>query len=392
MRITQLEARDFRNFSNLKVSLRPRLNFFLGDNGQGKTNLLEAVYLLCRGVSFRPSESTSFLTRREGLNSDRARLSSAFLKNHLDFLVEMSLEKSGKVAFVNGKRANSATLMAHFPTVLFSPESLAAIKEGPDQRRQLIDEILISHDPRQGRLLREYSKALRSRNRLLRNLVEDGNYWQTPRGGTRRETEDSLSSLNRIYFLLSTHLATARIKALKDIAPYFTEAMRSILDEAPSSSTEDISVDYLISGESAMEWSETQVYDALLKRHAELRSQEMNSGSSLVGPHKHDIKLLFAGNDSRFYCSQGQQRALILALKIAQIVYHHGVHQTFPVLLLDDVLSELDVKKRGNLMKFLEGISAQILITSTDLTWSEKFGVGENAIFSVSNGSVVAQE
>lgn len=379
MRITQLAARDFRNFSKLQVSLRPRLNFFLGDNGQGKTNLLEAVYLLCRGVSFRPSESTSFLTLRDGTTVDRARISSKFLKNSMDFNVEMSLEKSGKVASVNGKRVNSATLMAHFPTVLFSPESLAAIKEGPDQRRQLIDEILISHDPRQGRLLREYSKALRSRNRLLRNLVDGV--------GPRIATEDSLSSLNRIYFLLSTHLTTARIKALKDIAPFFTEAMRSILDEP----TEDISVDYLISGDSALAWSESQVYDALLKRHGELRLQEMNSGSSLVGPHKHDIKLLFAGNDSRFYCSQGQQRALILALKIAQIVYHHGVHQTFPVLLLDDVLSELDVKKRGNLMKFLEGISAQILITSTDLTWSEKFGVGENAIFSVSNGTVLVQ-
>ena len=379
MRITQLAARDFRNFSKLQVSLRPRLNFFLGDNGQGKTNLLEAVYLLCRGVSFRPSESTSFLTLRDGTTVDRARISSKFLKNSMDFNVEMSLEKSGKVASVNGKRVNSATLMAHFPTVLFSPESLAAIKEGPDQRRQLIDEILISHDPRQGRLLREYSKALRSRNRLLRNLVDGV--------GPRIATEDSLSSLNRIYFLLSTHLTTARIKALKDIAPFFTEAMRSIFDEP----TEDISVDYLISGDSALAWSESQVYDALLKRHGELRLQEMNSGSSLVGPHKHDIKLLFAGNDSRFYCSQGQQRALILALKIAQIVYHHGVHQTFPVLLLDDVLSELDVKKRGNLMKFLEGISAQILITSTDLTWSEKFGVGENAIFSVSNGTVLVQ-
>lgn len=378
MRITSLSARDFRNFSKLQLTLRPRLNFFLGDNGQGKTNLLEAVFLLCRGISFRPAESTSFLARSPS-PVERARLSGAFLRSSLDFLVEMSLEAGKKSAFINGKRVNSATLMANFPTVLFSPESLAAIKEGPDQRRQLIDEILISHNPRQGRLLREYSKALRSRNRLLRNLA-DGSIPQKP-------TEDALASLNRIYFLLSTHLSTARIQALKDIAPYFTEAMRSILDE-PS---EDISVDYLISGESSLKWTESQVYDALLKRHSELAIQEMRSGSSLVGPHKHDIKLLFAGNDSRFYCSQGQQRALILALKIAQIVYHHGVHQTFPVLLLDDVLSELDAKKRTNLMRFLEGISAQILVTSTDLTWSEKFGAGQNAIFNVSAGTVTAE-
>ena len=378
MRITSLAVRDFRNFPRLQVDFRPRLNFFLGDNGQGKTNLLEAVYLLCRGVSFRPSESTSFLRQISGdPASERARISGTFLKSSLDYFVEMELEPGKKTAYINGKRANSAALMAHFPTVLFSPESLTAIKEGPDQRRQLIDEILISHEPRQGRLLREYSRALKARNKLLRNLAEGF--------GPRIENERSLASLNRIYFLLSTHLTTARMKALKDIAPYFKEAMRSILDEP----TEDISVDYLISSQSALDWSESQVYDALLKRHSELGFQEMNSGSSLVGPHKHDIKLLLAGNDSRFYCSQGQQRALILALKIAQIVYHHGVHQTYPVLLLDDVLSELDTKKRVNLMKFLEGISAQILITSTDLTWSEQFGVGHNSIFSVSRGQVV---
>ena len=392
MRIQSLSARDFRNFSQLRVDLKPRLNFLLGENGQGKTNLLEAVFLLCRGTSFRPAESTSFLTA--GGSGRPARLSAQFLKRDLDYSVDMSLDVGKKSATINGKRVNAATLMANFPLVLFSPESLAAIKEGPDQRRQLIDEILISHDPKQGRLLREYSKALRSRNRILRNLVDNV--------GPRYETEQSLYSLNKIYFLLSTHLTTARIKALKDIQPYFREAMLSILEDKTAGGDVDIAVDYVISGQSALEWSESQVYDALLKRHSELASQEMNSGSSLVGPHKHDIKLLFAGNDSRFYCSQGQQRALILALKIGQIVYHHGVHQTYPVLLLDDVLSELDTKKRANLMKFLEGISAQILITSTDLTWSENFGDGTgvnpdgreglNAIFSVERGQVSRYE
>jgi DNA replication and repair protein RecF len=154
----------------------------------------------------------------------------------------------------------------------------------------------------------------------------------------------------------------------------------------------DISVDYLISGESALNWSDSQVFDALKKRHQSLALQEVAYGGSLVGPHKHDIKFLFNGNDSRFYCSQGQQRALILALKIAQIVYHHQVHKTYPILLLDDVLSELDMKKRMRLMKFLEQVSAQILITSTDLAWSDRLGVetekGHGAIFEVVSGQV----
>jgi len=194
--------------------------------------------------------------------------------------------------------------------------------------------------------------------------------------------------LNKIYLLLSTHLTTARVKTLHALQPELQHAMRSILDENAA----EISVDYVISSASAYNWSESEIFDALHKRHRELASQELTLGSSLVGPHKHDIKLLFSGNDSRFYCSQGQQRALILALKIAQIVYHHRVHQTYPVVLLDDVMSELDAKKRVNLIKFLERISAQILITSTDLTWSDHFGMDRNSVFQVLDGQVFSEQ
>jgi DNA replication and repair protein RecF len=376
MKIQALQLTEFRNFERQKVEFRPRINFFVGDNGQGKTNLIEAVYLLCRGISFRPSDAESLLRNGGG---GRAKISGLFVQKNLEYTVALEIERGKKSALINGKRANSATLMAQFPLVLFSPESLSAIKEGPDQRRQLIDELLISHDPRQARLLREFTRALKARNRLLKNITEGL--------GSRSNHEHALESLNKIYFLLATHLTTARLKAFNDLEPEIQEAMQSILDE----STADISVDYVISGESALHMSESEVFDALRKRHAVLGVQEFASGTSLVGPHKHDIKLLFAGNDSRFYCSQGQQRALILALKIAQIVYHHRVHQTYPVLLLDDVMSELDAKKRVNLMKFLEGISAQILITATDLTWPEQFGLDQNSVFSVTEGRILGQ-
>ncbi|MEK7355397.1 MAG: DNA replication and repair protein RecF [Bdellovibrionota bacterium] len=372
MRLESLRLVDFRNFDRLQVSLRPRLNFFLGENGQGKTNFIEAVHLLSRGISFRPADSQNLI--RTG--ASRGKIDGRFTRGDFTYDVEMLLEAGRKTAWVNGKRANSATLLKTFPSVLFSPESLSAIKEGPDERRQLIDEILISHDPKQGSLLREYSRALKSRNKLLRNLADNE--------GPRPETLASLESLNKLYFIMATHLTAARIKALGDMVSGLSDAMKFISDD----SVGDISVDYVISDESALRWSESQIFDALRKRHQELALSEMNYGGSLVGPHKHDIKFLLGGNDSRFYSSQGQQRALILALKIAQIVYHHQVHQNYPVLLLDDVLSELDSKKRFNLMKFLEGISAQILITSTDLAWSDQFGFDRNSVFNVTQGRV----
>lgn len=372
MRLERLELYEFRNFERASIEFRPRLNFFLGENGQGKTNLLEAVYLLCRNTSFRAADAKNLLRR----STERAKVSGKIESHGLDYFVDVALSQGRKIASINEKRVTSDTLIRHFPVVLFSPESLSAIKEGPDERRQLVDEILVSHDPRQGRLLREFTRALKSRNRLLRNLM-DGI-------GDPRGQQGSLESLNKIYFLLATHLITARLKALRDLHPFISEAMTSILGEADA----EISVDYVISGESALHWSESEVFDALRKRHQDLASQEISAGSSLVGPHKNDIKLLLAGNDSRFYCSQGQQRALILALKIAQIVYHHRVHQTYPVLLLDDVMSELDAKKRVNLMKFLESVSAQIVITATDLTWCDQFGLDRNSVFTVTEGRV----
>lgn len=392
MIVEALSLTDFRNFISQKVQLRPRMNFFVGDNGQGKTNLLEAVYILGRGASFRPTENTSLI--RYGATSpslmlggvdgslfpepelSRARVDGRIRTGNREYDISLMFEGARKQATINGKRAGSADLLRTFPTVLFSPESLAAIKEGPEQRRLLADELIVIENSSRTNLIAEFSKCLRQRNRLLRQISENE--------GNPHDNDATLESLNRIYFILATHLTSARIQALRCIQNDLLDAFRMMNDGRSG----DISVDYLISDASALAWDDQLIFDALQKRHRELALQERHAGTSLIGPHKHDIKFLFCGNDSRFYCSQGQQRALILAFKIAQIVYHSRVHQTYPVLLLDDVLSELDYKKRVNLMTFLEGISAQVLITATDLTWSDQFAADSNSVFTVREGRI----
>ncbi len=396
MFLESLTLTDFRNFGSQKVALRPRLNFFVGDNGQGKTNFIEAVHILGRGGSFRAVEATSLI--RQGASAQQATLGSCggllglervprrgriagrFSKEGLAFDVTVTFDGSRRQATVNGKRAISADLARTFPCVLFSPESLSAIKEGPEQRRLLADELILIESPRQSVVIQEFGRALKQRNRLLRRIA-DGE-------GDRRDDEATLESLNRLYFVIATHLSHTRMQALRRIQNDFSEAFRMISADQSPSVLGDISVDYLISGRSGLAMDEQEVFDAIHKRHSELAPRELIAGTSLVGPHKHDIKFLFDGNDSRFYCSQGQQRALILAFKIAQIVYHSRVHQTYPVLLLDDVLSELDFKKRVNLMKFLEGISAQVLITATDLIWSDQFADEANSVFAVREGRI----
>ena len=239
MKLKVLRLSDFRNFLHLVVPLAPGLNFFVGDNGQGKTNFLEAVHLLSRGSSFRPIEAGSLI--RQG--ASRAKISGRFEDHHLDNSVEMVIENGKKTILLNGKRTNSATLANLFPTVLFSPESLSAIKEGPEIRRKVIDELLVNHSPQQIRLLREYTRALKARNRLLKNISENS--------GMRREQELALESLNKIYLLLATQVTSAKIKAILDIQPYFAQAISTIAEQRPG----DISVDYLISGRSALSFS-----------------------------------------------------------------------------------------------------------------------------------------
>ncbi|MDZ4083978.1 MAG: hypothetical protein U1E10_13630, partial [Bdellovibrionales bacterium] len=171
---------------------------------------------------------------------------------------------------------------------------------------------------------------------------------------------------------------------------FSTEPSVTLINSADNFQAEDLKLRfaYEISGSDALDWTAEQIFNALSQRRNELERREIEYGASLVGPQKHDLRVIFDGNDSRFYCSQGQQRALILAFKIAQINVHHSTLGRYPILLLDDVMSELDADKRSRLMEYLEQTNAQVLITATDLTWSQKFSHERNAVFTVENGSV----
>lgn len=372
MKFLELRLQDFRNYRSLEVALSPGMNFFLGDNGQGKSNLLEAIRLLSTGSPFRPGDQSTLIR----FSQERAFLQGKIERNQLDYEVQLELLKSRKNVILNGKRSTSSQLQSLFPTVLFSPESLQAIKEGADQRRELLDELLISLHPAHAELIADYRKALKSRNRLLKDHLEG----LSP----LNETLALLESLEPRFFSLARDLTTARLQAIREIQAEFQAAYRDV-----SRSTVDISVEYVISGESALQMQPEETHDLMRKRAQELRSAELSSGVSLVGPQKHDVIILCNQKDSRFYCSQGQQRALILSFKMAQIVYHRRAHGMYPVLLLDDVLSELDASKRQALISFLHEIRTQVFLTTTDLTLPESFSLDSSAIIEIAKGELV---
>jgi DNA replication and repair protein RecF len=201
----------------------------------------------------------------------------------------------------------------------------------------------------------------------------------------RQVTLQLLESINPTFLRLATDLTFARISALNGLAKEFNNAMQYI---SKNDSTE-ISVDYVISSENGMSYSSEKVNNALQNRMSELQDAELSTGSSLVGPHKHDIVFLYGQKDSRFYCSQGQQRAIILSFKIAQIVYHRKAHGTYPVLMLDDVLSELDKAKRDALITFLHEINTQIFVTTTDFTLPDSFKLDQMSVITIKDGHIL---
>lgn len=380
MKVSELQLLNFRNFSNLHLSLGEGVNVFVGDNGQGKTNLIEAIYLLTKGQSFRPTKTDSFLKKDNHTNT-QGYAGLRVLASGLESKIKMKLTESRKLYTKNDKRVSSAQLVKDFPVVLFSPESLAAIKSGPEERRILLDDWLVLLDAKQLSLINEFKKILKSRNRVLKDIKATE--------GSASQHKAVLASLNELYYPLAAKLTHKRILALKKLLPAFTEAMNGINSGNNVDKTVDITVDYLMSSENIMGKTESEIYEMMIKRSEQLYAAEQESGQSLVGPHKHDVKFLMFGEDSRYYCSQGQQRALILAFKMAQIIEFHKVFNDYPLLLLDDVLSELDQKKRTHLVKFLRQIDSQIFVTTTDLSFDFEQGSDKSInVFEIENGQI----
>lgn len=370
--ISQILIKNFRNLSDIAIKFSPKINILVGDNGQGKTNILEAIHVLLNGFSFRYADNENLLKK----NFSEAFLKAKCLHGQLEYDIGLKIIKSRKFHQINEKKASLGDLNQKFPLVVFSPESLSAIKEGADQRRSLVDDLIISFNARNADLISEFRKALKTRNKILKDYTA---------GDIKIfEAKELLQSLNPSYLKLAVLLSMQRIEALNLISEELKKAMQYI----SNSKNVDILVEYVISGENSIGFSQEEIIKNTKKRMHELHDAELSSGVSLVGPQKHDIIFLYNGNDSRFYCSQGQQRALILAFKMAQIVYHRKLHGSYPTLLLDDVLSELDREKRDSLIRFLGEINTQIFITTTDFNLPESMKSEDCAVFRIREGQI----
>lgn len=350
MHLKNLNLFNFRNIREQNLDFKSHVVVFKGLNGQGKTNLAESIYFLSKGKSFRTSD-IEHLTKKG--STEGTRVFGKIDSDGSEITLESKILNDSKIQNLNGKKTNSLKTFKTFPVILFSPESLSAIKEGPEARRNLVDETLILESESNLKIIQNFRKILKTKNHVLRQL-KLGRM-------TQSQVKDLLHGINPVFLEHATELTNQRVNLLKNIHNLNQQSLMGITGK-----NVDIAVNYVIKSDES-ENSADFISNTLRKDLDEKLNIEMSAGTSLYGPHKHDVVFEYSGQDSRFYCSQGQQRALILAFKFTQILYHHAIYGYYPILILDDVLSEFDREKRSFLIQFLNKNEAQTFLTTTDI-------------------------
>ncbi len=345
-----ISLKNYRNIEEAHVSFDPSVNILIGDNAQGKTNLLEAVYTFALGKSFRGAKEADIIKFGEreamleiGFKNNR-RENEQTLRIYLRRGARRRLEHNGV------KIDRISEMIGNLRAVLFCPEHLSLIKEGPSLRRNYLDVAISQFRPVYLRSLQRYYAVLEQRNKLIRGAEEN-----------RKNLDDTV-------FLWSEQLAE-EAALISDFRYRYVkkaeEAVKGYFEEM-TGGEEEIEMRYI--GSSKQEGEEYLIRDITRERYKELLSsnieREIYAGSTLYGIHKDDIEILINGKSSRLFASQGQQRSLALAMKLAEgdICFEETGERS--VLLLDDVLSELDGKRRNYLLSCIK--DRQVIISSCE--------------------------
>lgn len=356
MMITSLEGRDFRNYASFSLSFGSGVNIFFGDNAQGKTNLLEAIYLLGTARSHRCSKDSELIR----FEHQEAHLRMRFTKHHVNHQMDMHLRRGqGKGIALDGQVARrSADVIGIANMIFFSPEDLNLVKNAPGERRRFMDIELCQLDRSYVYAFTSYRRALLQRNSILKQAA------------SRRDLADTLSVWDEMLLQHGRRLIEARQEFVEEIGKTAGQMHRYL-----SGNKEKLDVVYKPS-------VYIEEYKEKLKASA---AKDLERRQTTVGPHKDDIVLKINNRELRHFGSQGQQRTAALSLKLAEIsLVRHKANDT-PVLLLDDVLSELDRSRQEHLLDHINGI--QTFVSCTGL---EEFILGRlNAdhVFCVKEGN-----
>lgn len=364
MRISRLHLEQFRNIESLSVFPCETVNIIYGDNAQGKTNLLEAIWLLSGAKSFRGAKDADLIRFGES----RALIESDFFCSGRQQTSKIQLEGK-KTAWLNDIRQDSITAFAGiFTTVVFSPSHLGLVKDGPAGRRKFLDTSICQITPRYIGMIGQYQRILLQRNTLLKDisyasaLLDTLDIW-----------DEKLSALGGVIIRMRMEYTRRLQKEAEDIY------------KGISMERESFSLDYR-PFELPVQEGQTQreISSLLLEKMMQNRSEDLRSGSTGIGPHRDDLEISINGRSVRSFGSQGQQRSSVLALKLAESRCIGDILGERPVILLDDVMSELDQNRREYLLNHLTG--SQIFITCCDKRYFSRLEGGR--VFRMEHGQL----
>lgn len=367
MIIKKLELRNFRNYESLSLSLSPQVTIFVGRNAQGKTNALESVLMLALAKSHRAGRDAE--TIRWG--AEFASVSGEVVRNQRTYSLDLKIFDRGKKVRVNGvEKRKISDFIGHLNVVLFAPEDLTLVKGGPQARRRFLDMELGQMSPHYLLNLSRYQKVLQQRNNVLRDS-----------GPVDRSLAGTLAVWDEQLIEYGSKIVRKRLEFVDKLQVFSRDIHKRI-----TSGKEELSLQYKCSlTENGT--GETAVTDSFRRQLALRREDDFRRGTTSVGPHRDDIEVRIDGREVQTYGSQGQQRTAALSIKLAEIELIRQEVGEYPVLLLDDVLSELDEMRQLHLLDSM-GERVQTLITTTMTYGLEELMREKAVVYRVEHGTI----
>lgn len=373
MYIKKLNLRNFRNYESLELDdISNSRVVLIGDNAQGKSNLLEAISILAFGTSYRASKENEVIGWNGNEGGIYTELHTSISTKELTLILRKNAPKTIKVDNVNVKRM--AKFIGNVKIVLFSAEDLQLIKGAPSERRTFSDKLLVQVESNYYHQLQVYNKILQHRNQVLKQMKE-GN-------------KQDLSIWNEQIVDVSVNIYELRHKLVKRIAElvdYYHQRIANPNEKVTVkyiSSIKDIDMD---------NFDKNGLREYILNFLDKNQFKEIARGQSLYGPHRDDIEFSINGHEAKSYASQGQQRTLVLSLKLSEIMYIKEMTGEIPILLLDDVMAELDHTRQKHLLE-LVGLDTQTFITTTHLEDFSESWLKTSSVLKVSNGKISKYE
>ena len=372
MKLTNLQLQNFRNYESVQLEFTDGVHVFIGENAQGKTNLMESIYALAMTKSHRTTNDKELI----GWNKEFATIKGTVEKTATKTNLELQFSKKGKIAKVNYlEQKRLSSYLGNLNVILFAPENLTLVKGSPQNRRKFVDMELGQMSSLYLYDLVEYNRVLKQRNTYLKQLAIK-----------KKQPDEYLDVLSEMLSELSSKIVFHRLDFMKQL-----EALAIPIHDQLSLGREKFSVSYQATIPLENGLTPSQMKEIYMNQFKKNQTREADQATTLIGPHRDDLIFYLNEVPVQTYGSQGQQRSTVLSLKLAEIELMKLSTGEYPLLLLDDVLSELDDDRQTHLIKAIEN-KVQTFITTTSLDGIKQQFINEPVVIPIEKGTILKTE